>query len=170
LRGTQLASLTAREPFPAILVGFLDGGLQPHFDKPQDVFVDDPKRKPPSIATELKQLLERSLRGKVTLRQGARERIVTLAAAGIEQLVNQFAKGDRHARRDLIVLAEKLGVDLAAGQGDALEQALANALPASDQALLKDYVRRHRAARDDQDDSVEPDWAGSNPNDSDSPE
>jgi hypothetical protein len=44
----------------------------------------------------------------VKLRQGSREKIVTCAAAGIEQLVNQFAKGDRHARRDLIVLAEKL--------------------------------------------------------------
>jgi hypothetical protein len=127
------------------------------------------KRKPPSIATELKQLLERSLRGKVTLRQGAREKMVTLAAAGIEQLVNQFAKGDRHARRDLIVLAEKLGVDLAAGQEEAIQQALDNALPASDQALLKDYVRRHYAERDHQDDSVEPDSAGVKPNDSNPP-
>jgi len=54
--------------------------------------------------------LERSLNGKVTLRQGEKEKIVTKIAAGIEQLVTQFAKGDRHARRDLFLLVERLGV------------------------------------------------------------
>ena len=77
------------------------------------------------------------------LRQGEREKIITKAAAGIEQLVNQFAKGDRHARRDLLALAARLGVDLVAGQGDALAQSVATALSANDEALLADYVRRH---------------------------
>jgi len=106
------------------------------------------KRKPPSIAADLRAQLERALRGKVTLRQGSREKIVTCAAAGIEQLVNQFAKGDRHARRDLIALAEKLGVNLVAGQSEAIQQALVGAFSASDQALLSDYVQRHRSERD----------------------
>jgi Family of unknown function (DUF5681) len=123
------------------------------------------KHKPPSIAKELKHLLERALRGKVTLRQGTRERMVSLAAAGIEQLVNQFAKGDRHARRDLIVLAEKLGVNLAAGQEDAIQQALARGLSTSDQALLNEYVERHRAEHDLSRDPIEPDSALSKPND-----
>ena len=61
-------------------------------------------RKPKSIAPELGAILERSLNGKVTLRQGEKEKIVTKIAAGIEQLVTQFAKGDRHARRDLFLL------------------------------------------------------------------
>jgi hypothetical protein len=74
------------------------------------------RRKPRSIAPDLKALFERALSGKVTLRQGEQEKIITKAAAGIEQLVNQFAKGDRHARRDLLALAERLGVDLVAGQ------------------------------------------------------
>jgi hypothetical protein len=103
------------------------------------------RRKPGSIAPDLKALLERALSGKVTLRQGDREKIITKAAAGIEQLVNQFAKGDRYARRDLIALAATLGVDLVAGQGDALEQSVAAALSANDEALLADYVRRHAA-------------------------
>jgi hypothetical protein len=94
------------------------------------------------MAPDLKALLERALSGKVTLRQGERERIITKAAAGIEQLVNQFAKGDRHARRDLLALAERLGVDLVPGQGDALEQSVATALSANDEALLDDHVRR----------------------------
>ena len=106
------------------------------------------RRKPRSIAPDLKALFERALSGKVTLRHGEQERIITKAAAGIEQLVNQFAKGDRHARRDLLALAERLGVDLVAGQGDALEQTVAAALSANDEALLADYVRRHAVPPD----------------------
>jgi Family of unknown function (DUF5681) len=101
------------------------------------------RRKPSSIAPDLKALFERALSGKVTLRQGEHEKIITKAAAGIEQLVNQFAKGDRHARRDLLDLAARLGVDLVPGQGDALAQSVASALSANDEALLADYVRRH---------------------------
>jgi hypothetical protein len=96
-----------------------------------------------SIALDLKALFERALSGKVTLRQGEQEKIITKAAAGIEQLVNQFAKGDRHARRDVFAYAEKFKVDLLAGQGAALEQSVATALSANDEALLADYVRRH---------------------------
>ena len=53
-------------------------------------------------------MFERALNEKVTLRQGEREKIITKAAAGIEQLVNQFAKGDRHARRDLLAPTDEL--------------------------------------------------------------
>jgi hypothetical protein len=101
------------------------------------------RRKPRSIAPDLKALFERALSGKVTLRQGNQEKIITKARAGIEQLVNQFAKGDRHARRDILALAARLGVDLVAGEGDALEQSVTTALSANDKALLADYVRRH---------------------------
>jgi Family of unknown function (DUF5681) len=106
------------------------------------------RRKPSSIAPDLKDLFERALSRKVTLRQGEQERIITKAAAGIEQLVNQFAKGDRHARRDLLALAERLGVDLVEGQGEALGQTVAAALSANDEALLADYVRRHAVQLD----------------------
>jgi hypothetical protein len=101
------------------------------------------RRKSRSIELDLKVLFERALSGKVTLRQGEQEKIITKAGAGIEQLVNQFAKGDRHARRDLLALAERLEVDLVAGRGEALEQTVAAALSANDEALLADYVRRH---------------------------
>jgi hypothetical protein len=97
-------------------------------------------RKPPSIAQDLKLALERALNGKVTLKQGEKGRIVTKAAAGIEQLVAQFAKGDRHARRDLMAYADKLGVDLIAGQHKAIEEALAP----SHQAILDAFVARRR--------------------------
>ena len=61
-----------------------------------------------------------------------------MATAGIEQLVTQYAKGDRHARRDLITLAEKLGVDLLAGATKALEEALS----VDHQAILQTYLER----------------------------
>ena len=53
---------------------------------------------------------EHALNAKVTLRQGEKETIVTKFAAGIEQLVTQFAKGDRHARRDFLQVADRLGI------------------------------------------------------------
>ena len=96
------------------------------------------KRKPPSIALDLKALLERALDKKVTLKQGEKKQTVTMAAAGIEQLVAQYAKGDRHARRDLIALADKLGVDLMAGQHRAIEEALT----LNQEAILLTYVKR----------------------------
>src|SRR6476619_6792871 len=52
------------------------------------------KRKPPSMAPDLKAALERALSTTVTLKQGERQRTVTMAVAGIEQLVAQYAKGD----------------------------------------------------------------------------
>jgi Family of unknown function (DUF5681) len=52
------------------------------------------KRKPPSIALDLKLALERALNKTVKLKQGEKERVVTMAVAGIEQLVAQFVKGD----------------------------------------------------------------------------
>jgi hypothetical protein len=96
------------------------------------------RRKPPSIAPDLKLLLERALSTTVKLKQGEKEQIVTKAAAGIEQLVNQFARGDWHARRDLIALADKLGVDLLAGQRSAIQEALAP----NHQAIIDAYVAR----------------------------
>jgi hypothetical protein len=101
------------------------------------------RRKSRSIALDLKALFERALSGKLTVRLGDRQKIITKADAGLQQLVNQFAKGDRHARRDVFAYAEKFKVDLLAGQGAALEQSVATALSANDEALLADYVRRH---------------------------
>jgi len=96
------------------------------------------KRKPPSIALDLKLALDRALNKPIKLKQGDKERTVTMAVAGIEQLVAQYVKGDRHARRDLIALADKLGVDLMACRGQAIGQALA----ANHEAILSAYVQR----------------------------
>jgi hypothetical protein len=96
------------------------------------------KCKPRSIAPDLKRLMERAINQKITLKQGERKKLVTKGQAGIEQLVNQFAMGDRHARRDLIYLAEKVGFDLAGRLRDGIEAALGP----DNQAILDAYVQR----------------------------
>jgi hypothetical protein len=65
-------------------------------------------------------------------------RVISLAQAGIEQLVHQYAKGDRHARRDVIMMAERLGLDLTQGAHDA-EGAV---LPEEHQRALEAFVAR----------------------------
>jgi hypothetical protein len=96
------------------------------------------KRKPKSMAPDLKAALEQALNKPIKLKQGEKERIVSMAVAGIEQLVAQYVKGDRHARRDLIALADKLGVDLMVGQ----QQAIQDAIAADHEAILRTYVER----------------------------
>ena len=65
-----------------------------------------------------------------------------MAEAGIKQLVAQYAKGDRYARRDVFEYAEKFGIDLLAGHRKAIEEALA----ADHQAILESYVARRIGA------------------------
>jgi len=96
------------------------------------------KRKPKSMAPDLKAALERALNEPIKLKQGDRERTMTMAEAGIKQLVAQFVKGNHQARRDLIVLCGKVGIDLMAGQQQALQEAVA----ANHEAILNAYVDR----------------------------
>jgi hypothetical protein len=104
---------------------------------------DGARKRPPSIAPDLKALLQAALSKKVTFTIGDKERILTKAAAGIEQLVEQFARGDRYARRDLFDLADKLGLDLGASSKAAPEELAGKALTAADEALIADFLRRN---------------------------
>jgi hypothetical protein len=96
------------------------------------------KMKQPSMRSDLGASLERALDEKLSFRQGERERTMTKAEMGIAQLVNQYAKGDRHARRDLIDIAGRLGVDLTRGRHQAIETALS----ATHEQILESYVSR----------------------------
>lgn len=102
-----------------------------------------PRKRPPSIAPDLKALLQSELRKKITLTDGDKKRVLTKASAGIEQLVDHFARGDRHARRDLFDLADKLGLDLGASSRAALEELAGRALTADDEALVADFLKRN---------------------------
>ena len=95
------------------------------------------KRKRGSSPPDLGAQLERALNEPVTLHQ----KTLTKAAAGMEQLVDQFAKGNPRARRDVIFLCEKFGINLT--NRDALQSTLDDALCAEDEALLAEFVRRY---------------------------
>jgi hypothetical protein len=75
----------------------------------------------------------------VTVTKDKKEIILTKAALGIRHLVNQFANGNKDARRDLFKYAAELGIDLQA------KTIIEEALGITSQAELDDYVRRRYA-------------------------
>ncbi len=82
-------------------------------------------RKDRSMLPDLRQLLDQALNKKVPVQRDGRTVLMTQAEMGIEQLINQFVKGDRFARRELIDHADRLGIDFVARHRQAVEQALA---------------------------------------------
>jgi Family of unknown function (DUF5681) len=95
------------------------------------------KRKKRSLVPELKEQFERVFSQKLKVTQGDRQRFITRWVAGLEQLSIQFAKGDRHARRDVLYFAERLGVDLLTPT-----KASDETLAADREAILDAYVER----------------------------
>jgi hypothetical protein len=145
LRPKRARSRTLLKPQPANTTYRVGPGFPPreHQFKPgQSGNPEGARRRPPSIAPDLKALLQAALGKKVSLTIGDKERLLTKAAAGIEQLVDQFARGDRYARRDLFDLADKLGLDLGASSRAALEELAGKALTAEDEALVTEFLKR----------------------------
>ena len=95
-------------------------------------------KKEPSMKPDLKKALEAALNEKVVVTKDKKEVVMTKAALGIQHLVNQYAKGDRYARRDLFQYAAQLGVDLHA------KDLIAEALGIDDQAIVDAFLRRHQ--------------------------
>jgi Family of unknown function (DUF5681) len=101
----------------------------------------NPKGRPRKDATALpdvKKIFEEALNKKYKFKRGDKDVFLTRTALGIDQLLNQFAKGDRYARRDMIEMAVKFGVDLLAGQKGRIEEALS----LSHEAILEGYFAR----------------------------
>jgi hypothetical protein len=99
----------------------------------------NPKGRPkkvPSMKPDLKKALESALNEKIVITMDKKEVALSKASLGIQQLVNQFAKGDRHARRDLFQYAALLGVDLHA------RDIITEALGINDEAIVESYVQR----------------------------
>jgi uncharacterized protein DUF5681 len=96
------------------------------------------KSRPPPIAMEIKEMFQRVCNEKVLVRRGQRERYMKKIEAGLVQLVDQFAAGDRYARRDFFWLATQLGIDLAMPT----VAAVAAPLPANQKAILRSYIDR----------------------------
>jgi hypothetical protein len=95
------------------------------------------ERKAPSLIPDLKEVFERAFNQKAKVTQGERERVITMWQAGMQQLSVQFAKGDRHARRDAFWIAEKLGSEFLTPK-----KAFDGTLAANRQAILDAYVRQ----------------------------
>ena len=95
-------------------------------------------RKVLSMKPDLKKALEAALNEKVPITKDKKEIVLTKAALGIQQLVNQFAKGDRHARRDLFQYAAQLGVDLHA------KDLITEAMGLNDQAIVDAAFQRRQ--------------------------
>jgi hypothetical protein len=99
----------------------------------------NPKGRPkkvPSMKPDLKKALESALNEKIVITKDKKEVALSKASLGIQQLVNQFVKGDHHARRDLFQYASLLGVELHAK--DIIEEALGG----DDQAIVDAAFRR----------------------------
>ena len=70
--------------------------------------------------------LQQALEKKVTLTEGGgKKRRISRRAVILEQWITQAAKGDHRARRELLGYCDKRGIDLFAGQHDAIRQAVA---------------------------------------------
>jgi len=95
-------------------------------------------RKVPSMKPDLKKALEAALNEKVKVKKGDKEVVLAKAIVGIQHLVNQFAKGDRHARRDVFEYSAVLGVDLQA------KELIAGALGVNEQAIVDAFLRRQQ--------------------------
>jgi hypothetical protein len=95
------------------------------------------KRKEPSLIPDLKKIFEDAFNQKVKVTQGERERVMTMWGAGMRQLSNQFAKGDRHARRDVFWIAERLGSEFLTPK-----KAFGETLARDRLAILDAYVAR----------------------------
>jgi Family of unknown function (DUF5681) len=104
-------------------------------------------RKNAALTPDVKKLFEDVLNRKVTVTRNGRQTTLAKLEMGFEQLANQFAKGDRHARRDVFTYAAQLGVDFT-GKAQALKEALAP----NYQEILDAYSRRRRPATERQQD------------------
>jgi hypothetical protein len=95
-------------------------------------------RKVHPMKPDLKRALESALNEKVVITKDKKEIVLTKASLGIQQLVTQYAKGDRHARRDLFQYAAQLGVDLQA------KEVIADTLGGNDQAIVEAFLKRQQ--------------------------
>ncbi len=72
----------------------------------------------------VRRAFEQAINEKVAVPRGDKTVLMTRVEIGLEQLLDQFAKDERHARRDLMEYADKLGIDFLDKHRQTLEQAL----------------------------------------------
>jgi hypothetical protein len=92
-------------------------------------------KKVPSLEPEIKKIFEDALNEKIHVTKADKKIMMTRLAMGFEQLAIQWAKGDRHARRDVFTYAAVLGVDLQP------KQIITEALGFTHQAIVEAFLR-----------------------------
>jgi hypothetical protein len=98
-------------------------------------------RQQQAMLPDVRRAFEQAVNKKVLVPRGDRKVLMTRVEIGLEQLLNQFAKGDRHARRDLMEYADKLGIDFLAKHRQSLGQGLTPY-----QAILDAFLARRSGA------------------------
>ena len=73
---------------------------------------------------DVRKAFEQAMNKKVLVPRGDKKVLMTRIEIGLEQLFNQFARGDRYARRDVMAYADKLSIDFLAKHKQTLERAL----------------------------------------------
>lgn len=104
----------------------------------------NPKGRPrnnAALTPDVKKLFEDALNRKVQLTRNGRQTALAKLELGFEQLANQFAKGDRYARRDVFTYAAQLGIDFT-GKAQALKEALAP----NHQEIIDAFLSRQQPA------------------------
>ena len=90
---------------------------------------------------DVRKAFEQAINKKVSVPRGDKTVLMTRIEIGLEQLLKQFAKGDR-MRAGTYEYADKLGIDFLAKHKQALEQALTP----NYQAILDSYFARRTGA------------------------
>jgi hypothetical protein len=104
----------------------------------------NPKGRPrnnAALTPDVKKLFEDALNRKVQLTRNGRQTALAKLELGFEQLATQFARGDRHARRDVFTYAAQLGIDFT-GKAQALKEALAP----NHQEIIDAFLSRQQPA------------------------
>ena len=94
-------------------------------------------KKVPSMEPEIKKIFVGAMNVEVHVTKADKKVILTRLAMGFEQLAIQWAKGDRHARRDVFTYAAMLGVDLQP------KEVIAEALGIDNQTIVDAFLRKH---------------------------
>ena len=100
-----------------------------------------PKGRPRKIASlkpDVKKLFEGALNEKIPVTKADKKLMLSKIELGLQQLASQFARGDRHARRDVFTYAAQLGIDLQE------KDVIAEALGVTHQAILDSFLQRQR--------------------------
>jgi hypothetical protein len=81
-------------------------------------------RKDASLAPDVRKAFEEAISKKVPVKRGEKTVLMNRIEIGFEQLLNQCAKGDRYARKEVMDYADRLGIDFLADHKQGLEEAL----------------------------------------------